>query len=162
MPPTIRPRNPNFGSGPTAKRPGWSLAALEGAMLGRSHRAAPAKARLVEVIERSRAILGIPADYRVGILPGSDTGAFECAMWSLLGPRGVDVVAFESFGEGWLTDIEKQLRLADVRASDRALRRAARPRRGRSGAATSCSAGTAPPRASACPTATGSAPTAPG
>lgn len=116
MLPSSRPANPNFGSGPTAKRPGWSLAALEGAMLGRSHRAAPAKARLQEVIERSRRILGIPADYRVGILPASDTGAFECAMWSLLGPRGVDVIAFESFGEGWLTDIEKQLRLQDARA----------------------------------------------
>ena len=116
MPPTIRPRNPNFGSGPTAKRPGWSLAALEGAMLGRSHRAAPAKARLQEVIERSRAILGVPAEYRIGILPASDTGAFECAMWSLLGARGVDVIAYESFGEGWLTDIEKQLKLKDVRA----------------------------------------------
>jgi phosphoserine aminotransferase len=116
MPPTLRPANPNFGSGPTAKRPGWSLAALEGAMLGRSHRAAAAKARLAEVIGRSRAILGIPADHRVGILPGSDTGAFECAMWNLLGTRGVNAVAFESFGEGWLTDVEKQLRLEDVRA----------------------------------------------
>ncbi|MEK0085277.1 phosphoserine transaminase [Benzoatithermus flavus] len=116
MLPSTRPANPNFGSGPTAKRPGWSLAALEGAMLGRSHRAAPAKAKLQEIIERSRAILRIPADYRIGILPASDTGAFECAMWSLLGARGVDVVAFESFGEGWLSDIEKQLRLADVRA----------------------------------------------
>ena len=116
MLPTQRPRNPNFGSGPTAKRPGWSLAGLEGAMLGRSHRAAAPKARLLEVIERSRAVLGIPADYRIGILPASDTGAFECAMWSLLGARGVDVVAFESFGDGWLIDIEKQLKLADVRA----------------------------------------------
>ena len=116
MPPTLRPANPNFGSGPTAKRPGWSLAALERAMLGRSHRAAPATARLLEVVERSRAILGIPADHRVGILPGSDTGAFECAMWSLLGAHGVDVVAFDSFGEGWLADIEKQLRLENVRA----------------------------------------------
>ena len=115
MPPTARPRNPNFGSGPTAKRPGWSLAVLEAAMLGRSHRAAPAKARLLEVIERSRAVLGIPAGYRVGILPGSDTGAFEAAMWSLLGARGVDVVSFESFGAGWLTDATKQLKLADVR-----------------------------------------------
>ncbi len=116
MPPTLRPRNPCFGSGPTAKRPGWSLAGLEGAMLGRSHRAAAPKARLDEVIERSRALLGIPADYRLGILPASDTGAFECAMWTLLGARGVDVVAFESFGDGWLIDIEKQLKLADVRA----------------------------------------------
>ena len=116
MIPTVRPGNPNFGSGPTAKRPGWSLAALEGALLGRSHRAAAPKARLGEVIDRSRAILGIPADYRIGILPGSDTGAFECAMWSMLGARGIDVVTFESFGEGWLTDIEKQLKLTDARA----------------------------------------------
>jgi phosphoserine aminotransferase len=117
MTPSVRPRNPHFGSGPTAKRPGWSLAALEGALLGRSHRAVGPKSRLLEVIERSRAILGIPADYRVGVMPGSDTGAFECAMWSLLGgARGVDVVAFESFGDGWLIDVEKQLRLQDVRA----------------------------------------------
>ena len=115
MPPTVRPRNPSFGSGPTAKRPGWSLAALEDAMLGRSHRAAAPKARLVEVIERSRAVLGIPADYRVGIMAGSDTGAFEAALWSLLGARGVDVVAYESFGDGWLIDIEKQLKLPDLR-----------------------------------------------
>src|SRR5262249_39676545 len=108
MSPIVRPRNPNFGSGPTAKRPGWSLAALEGAMLGRSHRAAGPKGRLVEVIERSRAVLGIPSEYRIGILAGSDTGAFEAAMWSLLGARGIDVVAFESFGDGWLIDIEKQ------------------------------------------------------
>ena len=115
MLPTTRPANPNFGSGPTAKRPGWSLAGLETSMLGRSHRAGPAKARLQEVIERSRAILGIPADYRIGILPGSDTGAYECALWSMLGARGVDVVSFESFGAGWQTDIEKQLKLVDVR-----------------------------------------------
>ena len=116
MLPHLRPGNSNFGSGPTAKRPGWSLAALEGAMLGRSHRAAAPKSRLVEVIDRSRAILGIPTDYRIGILPGSDTGAFECALWSLLGARGVDVLAFESFGDGWLIDIEKELRLSDARA----------------------------------------------
>ena len=115
MPPTVRPRNPSFGSGPTAKRPGWSLAALEDAMLGRSHRAAAPKARLVEVIERSRAMLGIPTDYRVGIMADSDTGAFEAALWSLLGARGVDVVAYESFGDGWLIDIEKQLKLPDLR-----------------------------------------------
>ena len=115
MRPSARPGNPSFGSGPTAKRPGWSLAALEGAMVGRSHRAAPAKARLNEVITRSRAILGIPADWRLGIVPASDTGAFEMAMWSLLGPRGVDAIAFESFGEGWVTDAQKQLKLADLR-----------------------------------------------
>jgi phosphoserine aminotransferase len=89
---------------------------LEGAFVGRSHRSALAKARLVEVCERSRAILGIPADYRLGIVGGSDTGAFEAAMWSLLGPRGVDVVAFEAFGKGWLADLRDQLRLPDVRA----------------------------------------------
>ena len=116
MIPTVRPGNPNFGSGPTAKRPGWSLAALEGALLGRSHRASAPKARLAEVIERSRAVLGIPAGYRIGILPGSDTGALECAMWSLLGARGIDVLAFESFGDGWLIDIEKELRVTEARA----------------------------------------------
>ena len=115
QPPSTRPHNPCFGSGPTAKRPGWSLAALERALTGRSHRSAEGKKRLVEVGERSRRILGIPADYRIGILPGSDTGAFEAAMWSLLGARGVDALAFESFGEGWVTDLEKQLRLADLR-----------------------------------------------
>lgn len=114
--PNSKPNNPCFGSGPTAKRPGWSIAALEGALVGRSHRASEAKARLVEVCERSRRILGIPADYRIGIMPGSDTGAFEAAMWSLLGPRGVDCLAFESFGEGWLHDIEAQLKLSDRRA----------------------------------------------
>ncbi len=114
--PSIRPANPCFGSGPTAKRPGWSTAVLDHALVGRSHRAPEAKARLVEVCERSRRILGIPVDYRIGILPGSDTGAFEAAMWSLLGPRGVDCLAFESFGQGWLQDIEKQLRIRDLRA----------------------------------------------
>ena len=83
--PTLRPHNPSFSSGPTAKRPGWSLAALDGALVGRSHRAAGPKARIVEVVERSRRVLGIPADHRIGILPGSDTGAFECAMWTMLG-----------------------------------------------------------------------------
>ncbi len=114
--PAIRPSNPCFSSGPTAKRPGWSVSVLEGALVGRSHRAAPAKARLAEVIERSRALLGIPEGFRLGIMPGSDTGAFEAAMWSLLGPRGVDVLVFDAFGKGWLTDIETQLRLPDVRA----------------------------------------------
>src|SRR5436305_384974 len=113
--PAVRPANPCFGSGPTSKRPGWSVAALEGALLGRSHRSAEGKRRLVEVCERSRRVLGIPADYRIGIIPGSDTGAFECAMWTLAGERGVDVLAYESFGEGWLTDAEKQLRLSDLR-----------------------------------------------
>jgi phosphoserine aminotransferase len=115
MQPTIRPANPCFGSGPTAKRPGWSTAVLERALVGRSHRADVAKARLREVIDRSRQVLEIPHDYRIAIVPASDTGAFEMAMWSLLGPRGVDAIAFESFGEGWVTDATKQLRLDDVR-----------------------------------------------
>ena len=109
--PELRPANPRFSSGPCAKRPGWTLEALSGAQLGRSHRAKAPKAALAEVIARSRAVLGMPADWRLGIVPGSDTGAVEMAMWSLLGQRPVDVVAFESFGEGWATDVAKQLRL---------------------------------------------------
>jgi phosphoserine aminotransferase len=116
MRPTHRPANPCFGSGPTAKRPGWSLTALEHALVGRSHRSAAAKARLAEVLARSRALLGLPDDYRIGIVPGSDTGAFEMAMWSLLGARGVDVLAWESFGQGWLRDVRAELALSDVRA----------------------------------------------
>jgi phosphoserine aminotransferase len=115
MKPQARPRNPCFSSGPCAKRPGWSLAALEGALLGRSHRAKSGRAKLDEVVKRSRAVLGIPADYRLGIVPASDTGAMEMALWSLLGARGVDVLAWESFGEGWATDVAKQLKLADLR-----------------------------------------------
>jgi phosphoserine aminotransferase len=114
--PDKRPVNSNFSSGPCAKRPGFSLDALAGAMLGRSHRAAGPKARLAEVIERSRTLLGMPADWQLGIVPASDTGAMEMALWSLLGARGVDVVAFESFGEGWATDVVKQLRLPEARA----------------------------------------------
>jgi len=114
--PGLRPRDPCFGSGPTAKRPGWSPAALDGALVGRSHRSAAAKARLAEVLDRSRALLGLPEDYRIGIVPGSDTGAFEMAMWSLLGARGVDMLAWESFGQGWLTDARQQLRIEDLRA----------------------------------------------
>src|SRR6267142_2543620 len=115
MKPNRRPANPCFSSGPCAKRPGWSPAALSGALLGRSHRSGLGKARLVEVIERSRKILGMPADYRLGIVAGSDTGAVEMALWSLLGRRGVDVLAWESFGKGWLGDIVQQLRLSDLR-----------------------------------------------
>jgi phosphoserine aminotransferase len=113
--PAARPSNPCFGSGPTAKRPGWGLDALQDALVARSHRSGPARQRLAAVIERSRALLGIPDDYRLGIVPASDTGAFEMAMWSMLGARGCDVVAFESFGSGWLTDALKQLRLEDLR-----------------------------------------------
>ncbi|GAB0113816.1 phosphoserine transaminase [Acidisoma sp. C75] len=113
--PDIRPRNPNFSSGPCAKRPGFTLDALDGALLGRSHRAKEPKARLAEVITRSRAILGMPSDWKLGIVPASDTGAVEMALWSLLGPRPVDVIAHESFSEAWATDIVKQLKLADAR-----------------------------------------------
>jgi phosphoserine aminotransferase len=114
MKPTRRPANPCFSSGPCAKRPGWSPQALSAALVGRSHRSAAGLARLVEVVDRSRAILGIPADWRVGIVAGSDTGAIEIAMWSLLGARGVDMLAWENFGEGWVADVA-QLKLADVR-----------------------------------------------
>ena len=116
MKPPARPANPCFSSGPCAKRPGWSLEALGDACLGRSHRSKAGKAKLKDVIDRSRAILGLPADYRIGIVPGSDTGAVELALWSLLGARGVDLLAWESFGEGWITDAVKQLKLKDVRA----------------------------------------------
>ncbi|MGB5948280.1 MAG: phosphoserine transaminase [Parvibaculum sp.] len=113
--PAARPANPHFSSGPCAKRPGWSLKNLEKALVGRSHRSKPGKARLVEAIEKTRTILGVPADYRIGIVPASDTGAVEMALWSLLGARGVDLLAWESFGEGWVTDVVKQLKLKDTR-----------------------------------------------
>jgi phosphoserine aminotransferase len=113
--PGLRPQNPQFSSGPCTKRPGWSLEALSGAYLGRSHRAAGPKSRLAEVITRSKAILGMPADWRLGIVPASDTGAVEMALWSLLGPRGVDVLAWESFSKDWGTDIVKQLKLPEAR-----------------------------------------------
>ncbi|MFM7303232.1 MAG: phosphoserine transaminase, partial [Alphaproteobacteria bacterium] len=116
--PGIRPANPRFSSGPCAKRPGWSLAALEGALLGRSHRAATPKAKLAQVITLSKAILGMPADWRLGIVPASDTGAVEMALWSMLGARGVDVLVWESFSKDWATDILKQLKLADARVID--------------------------------------------
>ena len=109
--PATRPNNPDFSSGPCAKRPGWTLSSLDGALLGRSHRAAGPKKRLSEVIDRSRTVLGMPADWKLGIVPGSDTGAIEMAMWSLLGPRPVDILAFESFSEAWATDVVKQLKL---------------------------------------------------
>ncbi len=111
MQPSRRPRRPEFSSGPCAKRPGWSLDALANAALGRSHRGKLGKERLQAVIQRSRAILGLPAGWRLGIVPASDTGAFEMAMWSLLGARSVDVLAWESFGEGWVEDVTDQLRL---------------------------------------------------
>jgi phosphoserine aminotransferase len=113
--PALRPENSNFSSGPCAKRPGYSLDALGNAMLGRSHRASAPKARLAEVIDRSRAILGVPADWRVAIVPASDTGAVEMALWSMLGARGVDVLSFESFSGQWATDVVKQLKLPNAR-----------------------------------------------
>ncbi|NMJ42548.1 phosphoserine transaminase [Roseomonas sp. JC162] len=113
--PEVRPANPAFSSGPCAKRPGWTLAALDAALLGRSHRAKDPKARLNEVIERSKAVLGMPADWKLGIVPASDTGAVEMALWSMLGARGVDVLVWESFSKEWATDVAKQLKLKDAR-----------------------------------------------
>jgi len=113
--PAVRPANPNFSSGPCAKRPGWSSAALDISALGRSHRAKIGKTKLEQAIEQTRAVLQVPADYRIGIVPASDTGAVEMALWSLLGERGVDMVAWESFGSGWVTDVVKQLKLPDTR-----------------------------------------------
>jgi phosphoserine aminotransferase len=113
--PDVRPANPNFSSGPCAKRPGWSLQSLGDAALGRSHRAKIGKAKLERAIALTREVLEVPADYRIGIVPASDTGAVEMALWSLLGERGVDMLAWESFGAGWVTDVVKQLRLPDVR-----------------------------------------------
>src|SRR5579884_3187384 len=113
--PGVRPVVPHFSSGPCAKRPGWNLTALTDAALGRSHRARLGKAKLKRAIDLTREVLEIPADYRIGIVPASDTGAVEMALWSLLGPRPVTMLAWESFGEGWVTDVEKQLGLKDVR-----------------------------------------------
>ncbi|MEL6213022.1 MAG: phosphoserine transaminase [Pseudomonadota bacterium] len=109
--PQARPAQPSFSSGPCPKRPGWSLENLDTHTLGRSHRSAPGKARLKEAIDKTRAVLGVPDDYRIGIVPASDTGAVEMAMWSLLGARPVDMLAWESFGQGWVTDAVKQLSL---------------------------------------------------
>jgi phosphoserine aminotransferase len=112
--PSARPRVPHFSSGPCAKRPGWSLQALTGAALGRSHRAKLGKAKLKRAIDLTREILELPNDYRIGIAPASDTGAVEMALWSLLGARPVTMLAWESFGEGWVTDVQKELKLKDV------------------------------------------------
>jgi len=116
--PAVRPARPHFSSGPCAKRPGWSPEVLKNAFLGRSHRAKEGKARLKLAIDKTRQLLGLPEDYVCGIVPGSDTGAFEMAMWSLLGARGVEALAWESFGKGWVTDILKQLKLQDVRVHE--------------------------------------------
>ena len=112
--PAVRPTVPHFSSGPCAKRPGWTPQALSGAVLGRSHRSKIGKARLKRAIDLTRQVLQVPADYRIGIVPASDTGAVEMALWSLLGPRPVTVLAWESFGEGWVTDVVKQLKLKDA------------------------------------------------
>jgi phosphoserine aminotransferase len=112
--PGVRPVTPHFSSGPCAKRPGWSLQALTDAALGRSHRAKIGKAKLKRAIDLTREVLEVPADYKIGIVPASDTGAVEMAMWSMLGARPVTMLTWESFGEGWVTDVEKQLKLKDV------------------------------------------------
>ena len=113
--PAVKPANPNFSSGPCAKRPGWTVEALANALVGRSHRSKPGKARIQRAIDLTRELLEVPADYLIGIVPASDTGAVEMALWSMLGARGVDMLAWESFGEGWVTDVIKQLKLEDVR-----------------------------------------------
>jgi phosphoserine aminotransferase len=116
--PLLRPQNPFFSSGPCAKRPGWSLDNLKDALLGRSHRSAAGRAKLKLAIDKTRSLLGLPDDYLVAIVPASDTGAVEMALWSLLGPRGVDVLAWEAFGKDWVTDVVKQLKLGDVRVME--------------------------------------------
>ena len=116
--PDMRPANSNFSSGPCSKRPGWHPGVLSDAFLGRSHRHAIGKAKIKEVITRTRSVLGIPDDYRIGIVPASDTGAVEMAMWSLLGPRGVEVLAWESFGAQWAVDVKSHLGLKDVKLTD--------------------------------------------
>ena len=113
--PATLPRNPNFSSGPCAKRPGWSVEALKNACVGRSHRSKDGKAKLQEVIDRSRKVLGVPENYRIAIVAASDTGAVEMALWNLLGPRPVDVLAWEAFSQDWVTDVVKQLKIKDAR-----------------------------------------------
>src|SRR5689334_668526 len=112
--PGVRPASPHFSSGPCAKRPGWNLQLLTDAVLGRSHRSKIGRAKLKRAIDLTREVLEVPADYRIGIVPASDTGAIELAIWSLLGARPVTMLAWESFGEAWVTDVEKQLKLKDV------------------------------------------------
>jgi phosphoserine aminotransferase len=112
--PAVRPKVPHFSSGPCAKRPGWTPQNLNSALTGRSHRSKPGKAKLKRAIDLTRDILAVPADYRIGIVPASDTGALEMALWSLLGPRPVTMLAWESFGEGWVNDVLKELKLKDV------------------------------------------------
>lgn len=118
--PEMSPVNPDFSSGPCAKRPGYDLSHLQNAVLGRSHRSKPGKARLLEAITRTRDILNVPEGWHIGIVPASDTGAYEMAMWSLLGERGLDILGWESFGKGWITDAVKQLKLDDIRVMEAA------------------------------------------
>ena len=118
MKPQVKPQNPNFSSGPCSKRPGYDVSKLNIESLGRSHRSSIGKSTLGQACSQTAELLGLPEGYRVGIVAGSDTGAVEMAMWSLLGPRGVDVLAWESFGKGWVTDITKQLKLDNVRTFD--------------------------------------------
>lgn len=115
MKPSQKPQNPCFSSGPCAKRPGWSLDSLKDAALGRSHRSKLGKAKLQEVIDRTQKVLGVPADYKIGIVPASDTGAVEMTLWSMLGARGVDILGWESFGSGWASDAKNELKLTDLR-----------------------------------------------
>src|SRR5580692_4070620 len=112
--PSVRPRVPHFSSGPCAKRPGWTPQARSDAVLGRSHRSKPGKAKLKRAIDLTREVLHVPADYRIGIVPASDTGAIEMALWSLLGSQPVTMLAWESFGEGWVADVAKELKLKNV------------------------------------------------
>ncbi len=116
--PVQLPQSPNFSSGPCSKRPGWSVQSLGNALVGRSHRSKPGKARIKEVIDSTKKLLGIPENYFCGIVPASDTGAVEIALWSLLGERGLDILAWESFGKGWVTDVQKQLKLSDCRVME--------------------------------------------
>ena len=116
--PDVRPVNPNFSSGPCSKRPGWSVETLSGAVLGRSHRSVEGKAKLQLVLDKTRLLLNLPKDYRIGIVAASDTGAFEMSLWSMLGAREVDILAWESFGHGWVMDVEKQLKLSNTRVFD--------------------------------------------
>ena len=116
--PDVRPVNPNFSSGPCAKRPGWTVDTLSGAVLGRSHRSVEGKAKLQLVLDKTRLLLNLPKDYRIGIVAASDTGAFEMSLWSMLGAREVDILAWESFGHGWVMDVVKQLKLSNTRVFD--------------------------------------------
>ena len=159
--PAMRPACPDFSSGPCAKHPGWKPENLSNAVLGRSHRSKPGKARLQDAIARTREVLEVPADYLIGIVPGSDTGAVEMAMWSMLGPRPVQLLAFESFGKDWGIDAVKQLKL-DAEVLDAPYGKLPDLTQGCAKTPTWSSPGTAPPRACACRTATSSPPTAKG